>query len=568
MSDRYPSGTTMACLIVAALCLLSFHPIWQNTFVSWDDPAYVTDNPYVKSGLTLEGVRWAFTDTSLGMRIPVTWLSLMLDAQLYGIRYPGFALTNLLLHTATCILVFLLLFRTTSAWAPALMVAVLFAVHPLRVESVVWITERKDMLYGLFWFLAILAYVRFVRGESRRWYAMSLVLFLLSCLSKPMAVTLPAALLLLDYWPLGRLREHAGNSARALGRLVVEKVPYFLVAAPMALDTYYAHHGTGKPGDEWTWYQLAANSLVSHVAYIRKLFLPLDLAAFYPFRESVPVWQALAALAFLVGVTIAAWLLRKRLPFLLMGWLWYLATLFPVNGLAQAGVQGMADRFTYIPLLGLLVMLCYGLWSAVESSRAGRRALVGAFSLATACLVVLTVVQTGYWKNDYMLFSRSARVTDENYLAHHKLGYMAMEHGDLDVAKKHFEKLMEMAPKNAMSPYLMAQWNLRAGDREAAEQFFLRALALAPGWAAAHVNYANMLARQGRFAEAEPYYRRAIELDPDHPGWYRNLGMVLKQLGKNEQSEEFFRIAREKRSEEEGAPSLARWREMLEREGQ
>jgi len=372
------------CLLLAAATLLVYWPVKDFDFISYDDPLYVTDNRYVQKGLSPETVKWAFTDAvkKTNYWVPLTWLSILLDHELYGMHAGGYHLTNLFLHVLNTLLVFMVLRRLTGALWPSAFAAALFGLHPLHVESVAWVTERKDVLSTFFWLLTMLSYGGYVRRPGAGRYLLTFILFVLGMMSKPMLVTLPFALLLLDYWPLGRLEGEAWK--QRFFHLVWEKGPFFVVvmiAAVAAFVTQQAADAVKSLAAIPLGVRLA-NVLVAYVGYIGKMFWPVRLSFLYPHPGVLPVWQWAGALLILAGVTYGVLRYAKERPYLVVGWLWYLGTLFPVSGLVVIGPHAMADRYAYVPLMGLYVMAAWGL---AELFPKGRYQAAGLALAGVAC---------------------------------------------------------------------------------------------------------------------------------------------------------------------------------------
>ena len=491
-------------------------------FVNLDDPDYVTGNPHVRAGWTAEGVKWAFTSREAANWFPLTRLSHMLDAQVFGLRSGAHHLVNAGLGALAAMLLFAFLKRATGArWASAF-TAGLFVLHPLHVESVAWVAERKDVLSAVFWFLALWAYVQWARGGAREWYGLALAAFCCGWMAKPMIVTLPAVLLLLDAWPLGRLRP--------LGARLTEKIPFFAVSAAGAAVTYAAQRGSGAVRS------LAAfplglrveDALVSCFLYVEKTLWPTGLAAFYPYPRAVPIWEAAGAALFLAGVS--CWTAREygRRPYLAVGWCWYLIALLPVIGLVQVGAQARADRYMYVPMVGLSVMAAWGVRDAL---RAGPRWRVPAGVLAGVALLACGAAawtQTGYWENSGTLFRHALEVTGENYLAEHNLGVYLLERPDnLADATAHLEQAVRLNPASVRAHSDLGNALSRVPHRlEEAIGEYRAALRIDPDSPIPHNNLGNTLAQDGRLEEAIAEYQTALRLKPDYAEARANLAVA------------------------------------------
>jgi hypothetical protein len=430
---------------LALLTLAAFLPSLRNGFVNLDDALYVTNNRVVKLGLTWEGLAWVRTANVANNWHPLTMLSHMLDCEIFGVKAAGHHGTSLLLHLANVLLLFEVLRRMTGAPWRSAAAAGLFGLHPLRVESVAWVAERKDVLSAFFWILAMGAYGRYVREPSPKRYLLVVLAMALGLLSKPMVVTLPFALLLLDVWPLGRLRLDEAGWVRRLGRLTVEKIPLFALSAVASLVTIRYQTTSLVSLELMPWSLRLANAAVSYAAYLGKTVLPRNLAVFYPIPAAIPAGQVLGAAALILVLTaLAMWKARKA-PWFLVGWLWFLGTLVPVIGIVQVGRQAMADRYTYIPSIGLSLAICWGV-PAISASRRWRPALAGATVFALLTLTALTWIQVRYWSNSFTLFRHALAVTQGNYVAHVALAKSLAGQGDWAGAADEFRNALALRP--------------------------------------------------------------------------------------------------------------------------
>jgi tetratricopeptide (TPR) repeat protein len=513
----------------------------------------VAANAHVRQGMTLAGIEWAFTSTEAANWFPVTRLSYMLDDQLFGLSSGASHLVNLLLHALAAIALFAFLARATRARWPSAIVALLFTLHPLHVESVAWISERKDVLSAFFWFLGLFAYVRYAERPGVARYLVVTAWFVLGLMSKPMIVTLPFVLLLLDFWPLQR--------PLGLG-LLREKIPLFALSAIASLATYLAQRHSGAVG-EFGAVPLglrASNALVSYVTYIAKMFWPSGLAVFYPYPATIPPWQAALAAAALAAVTFAALRLWRRRPYLAVGWLWFLVTLLPVIGLVQAGGQARADRYLYVPMIGLAIALA---WGAADLLRRWPRVRLALAAAVLIACVPDTRAQLAYWQNSETLFRHALAVTAGNDVAEHNLGdYLSGIPGGLPEAIEHlqaslrlapnsakthtelgnalsrlpgrgseafaeYEAAVRLAPDSALSHDGLGSALAQAGRLQEAIGEYEAAQRLAPGSAIPHNNLGNALTRIGRVPEAISEYETALRLDPNSAEAHNNLGVVL-----------------------------------------
>ena len=526
--------------LLVALVIIVFWQTLGDPFSSYDDDKYVTANPHVQAGLTKESIVWAFTSAHASNWHPLTWISHMLDCQVYGMNPMGHHLTNLLFHIANTLLLFLVLSRMTkSIWRSAF-VAALFGIHPLRVESVAWVAERKDVLSTFFFMLTVLSYVWYVKRPNVGRYPLVLALFAFGLMAKPMLVTLPFILLLLDYWPLGRFQSKGKKAMEGSWtgwKLIWEKAPLFALSAASSVATYLAQRlgGAVRELDQYPLGIRVANTLVAYISYIRKMIWPSDLAVFYPHPgKGLPEWQVVGTGLLLAGIfvlVIRAW---RRRPYLAVGWLWYIGTLIPVIGLVQVGLQGMADRYSYVPLIGLFIMIAWGVPDLM--SRKGRAPRAGYLAvlagLAVCALTVCAWIQVGYWRGDVALFSHAIEVTRDNAIAHNNLGRALKIQGKFDEAFYHYREALRIAPRYADAQYNFANALMRRGKIDEAIAHYYEAIKLNPKSAEAHNNLANTLASQGRTEEAFQECQEAIRLKPDLAKAHNNLAIMHYAKGR------------------------------------
>jgi Flp pilus assembly protein TadD len=557
------------CVLLLVLVGWTFFTATENNFINFDDPLYVTANAHVQQGSTWENVRWAFCSATAGLWHPLTLLSHMLDVQLYGLKPGGHHLTNVLFHAANTILVFLILRRMTGTTEQSFFVAALFGVHPLHVESVAWVSERKDVLSTFFWLLTTWAYARYVEEPKFQkraaifFYTLALLLFCLGLMAKPMLVTLPCVLLLLDYWPLKRWE------SKGTRYLITEKVPFFLLAAVASAATVLIQKGANTVVSlaALPWSARVGNAFVSYARYLGKLFCPINLSVFYPYPDHWPLVTVTLAIALCIAISLLAILRRRQQPYLLVGWLWFLGTLVPVIGLLQVGEQSMADRYTYIPLVGLSVFFVWGMFALTQQQ--GRRQAFIPSIFATAAIIscaILAHEQVGQWKSSETLFRHAIAVTKNNYVAHgllgdaltrekrfdeaieqlqeasrlnpndaklhYRLGTGLENKGQLDGAINQYRETIKLDP-NCVDAYNKLGMALgRKGLLDEAIQQFQAALKLAPGFNDLHYNLGNALARTGRLSGAAEQFQEALKLKPDDAGAHNNLGVVLSRQGR------------------------------------
>ncbi len=476
--DHRTGDSAASIYVIIALTLTTFlscYPLLDCGFVNYDDPFYVTANNHVLSGLSPDSIRWAFGTFFNYNWHPATWLSHMLDVQLAGLNPAWHHLTSLLLHIANSGILFLILKRITGATAKSACVAALFALHPLHVESIAWVSERKDVLSTFFGFLAVAAYVLYAQSRRIRAYALCLLFFTIGLMAKPMLVTLPLVLLLLDYWPLWRIDNRAG-----LVKLVREKIPLFLPALISTVITWLAQQrGGAMPGDGFALIN-AGNAMISYAVYIKKMFLPIGLSVFYPFDiAAVSTGAVVTAIAVISGISVLVAVSAKQRPWLVTGWLWYIVTLLPVIGFIRVGQQALADRYTYIPLTGLFIIIVWGASEAAERLRVPRSVQIAVMAVILAGCSLLTYRQAGFWKDSITLFSHALTVTDSNWLAHKNLAAALAKRGDLEGALQHETETLRI--RADAGEYVSQGWlYLQLGRYPQAMASCSNALAIAP----------------------------------------------------------------------------------------
>lgn len=586
----------LVSVLLALAILAAYFPVAGLDFTNYDDPDYVTANPQVSAGLTWPGVAWAFGRAHASNWHPITWLSHMADCELFGLKPAGHHLTNLVLHAANSILLFLLLRSLTGACWRSAAVAALFALHPLHVESVAWVSERKDVLSAFFGFLCLWTYACFARSRSEAvnsttavrsaprhrslWYALALVFFALGLMSKPMLVTWPCVMLLLDYWPLRRL-EPLGDrpQLRTLRGLVIEKAPFFALSMVSCVVTILAQKAGGAVAslERWPLTERVCNAVVSYVRYIGRMVWPADLAVVYPLSGQWPVALVALAIGVLAGVSLLALRQRARRPWLLAGWAWYLGTLVPVIGLVQVGRQAMADRYTYLPAIGLFLMLAWGVAEFTGSAR-GRRVLAGLLAAGAlfACAMA-TQRQVRYWQDSETLFRHALAATPKNFIACNQLGLYCASQRQMEAAREwyqqaltinrryqyswnnlgcvltelgkddeaiaHFETALRLDPTLVSAHNSLGATLLKQGRTEEALRHFLEAVRLQPGNAQAHFNVGSALAAKNQAAQAIDHFRRALQLNPRWADAYNNLAFLQAQAGNPGEAVRAFKAA-------------------------
>lgn len=564
-------------LIVAAIVLSVCAVYWQVRhfgFINYDDNLYVTQNPAVFRGLSWSSMVWAFTQEHASNWHPITWMSHMLDCQLFGLNAGAHHLVNVAFHCANAVLVFLVLRSMTARMWSSAFVAGLFALHPLHVESVAWISERKDVLSTLFWLLTLAAYVRYVRRGGAGTYLLLILAFAFGLMSKPMLVTLPFTLLLFDYWPLARF----DGATRKTRSLIIEKIPLLLLSAVSSAVTFAAQLKEAvAPVNELSVAQRLVNALTAYVDYVIMMFWPTKLAILYPLSVEIRVWKLVTAIVFLIGFSLAAYQSRRSRPYLLVGWLWYLGTLVPVIGLVQVGNQSLADRYTYVPLIGIFIIIAWGAAEIAPKLKIPRALVASVGCLALVTCAGTTWKQAAYWKDSATLFQRALAVTKNNSVlmnnlgatlaalgrlddaialynealrlnpdyanAHNNLGVALVSLGRVDEALVHYDSALRLNPDY---PEVLGNIGLalqKKGRLPEAVEYFRRALHVSPSSAEAHANLGLALASQGNNAEAASEYEAALALRPAFVDVHNNYGVLLKEIGRNDAGIEQFRRA-------------------------
>jgi tetratricopeptide (TPR) repeat protein len=484
--------------------------VGNHAFLNYDDNVYVTSNPNVAGGITGKGIVWAFTSFDASNWHPLTWLSHMVDAELFGMDPRGHHLTSVAIHALSTVLLFLLLLRITGLLWRSSCVAVLFAIHPLHVESVAWVAERKDVLSAFFWFLTLLLYSTYVARQKRAFYLLALVSFVLGLMAKPMLVTLPVVMLLLDYWPLDRYRTKEQSDGRLSGRiaplkaLVREKIPFFACAFASSITTIFAQRSDGaiKSLGAIPVPLRVENSLISYVAYIGNIIWPDDLAILYPIPPSYPFWQVICSLLVLLLISMATVRARHRFPYLAVGWIWFIATLIPVIGLIQVGVQSMADRYTYIPSVGLFIMAFWGIPDLLAGFTCRRAILILLAGAVISAKAAVTWQQLGHWRDDFSLYRQALKVTADNYVIHNNLGIALANNWNLDAAIREFREALRINPNYSEAHYNLGIALAMKGDLDTAIGEFREALRIHPGDARANYNLGVALEQKRQLLEA------------------------------------------------------------------
>jgi Tfp pilus assembly protein PilF len=544
---------TVICLFLVVATLAVYWQVLDNDFVDYDDNDYVTENIRVHKGVTFDSLTWAFTSSHAANWHPITWVSHMFDCQLYGLNPSGHHLTSLLFHVVNTLLLLLIFVRMTGALWQSSFVAALFALHPLHVESVAWVAERKDVLSTFFMMLTVWAYILYVeKGEAKR-YLLAVLFFMLGLMSKPMLITLPFILLMLDFWPLERLclirdtrnvvtGQHT-NERLDIFRLLWEKIPFFVLAVGSSVVTFIVQERDGAVQllKTFSLQTRIINAFVSYTEYIVNMVWPVKLAVLYPHPgNSLPLWKGIVAGLALVLITVLVIRKARKIPYITVGWLWYVVTLIPVIGIVQVGLQAMSDRYTYVTLIGLFVIIAWGA-NDLLSKWSHRKMWLGTLAaILLPVLMVLTWKQVQYWENSITLFKHTLKHTSNNLLVHNYLGTTLGMQGRTEEAIEHYLQAVRLKPD-----YVEAHNNLgialgMQGRTEEAIEHFLKVSQLKPDDARVHNNLGNALGMQGRTEEAIEHFLKALQLKPDYAGAHNNLGIALGVQGRTEGAIEHF----------------------------
>lgn len=538
------SPVKLICVILGVITFALYLPTLRHEFIAYDDQQYVYENLNVSSGLSWKGLLWSF-GYHAGNWHPLTWLSHMLDCQLYGLNPAGHHLTNVLLHTANTIFLFLFLLRMTSnSWGSAF-VAALFGWHPLHVESVAWVAERKDLLCAFFWMLTLWAYANYAPSSGAppaktrtSWYVTALSTFTLAIMSKPMAVTLPFVLLLLDFWPLNRFATN--ERKQAISRLLLEKAPFFILAAAACFLTLGAQEQAivstaGLSATQRVWHALAA-----YAHYIGAMVFPRGLSIYYPYIIELPVGRIVLAGLLSLTITIVALRLVRTRPQIIMGWFWYLGTLVPVIGLVQVGDQAWADRYTYLPLIGLFIPV---VWIAMEALQHRPKLLVGLATATSLALLTGTSLQLRHWRNTRTLFTHAAKVVPDNYMAITMIGSILAREGKLDEAMEHYQRALRIKPGFPEAHFFLGNALDQKGDLDQAIAEYRQALWFKPFMETPHVLLGIALGKKNRLQEATQHLLEAIKINPDSSVAHNSLARIRHMTGELDEAIEHYTIA-------------------------
>ncbi|HUN54675.1 MAG TPA: tetratricopeptide repeat protein [Smithella sp.] len=565
-------------IVYIVLTLITLAVFWQVTlydFITFDDPVYITQNSHIQSGITWNGFCWALGTRYYSLWHPLVWLSFMFDYQLHGLNAGGYHVTNLILHILSTLLLFWLFNRMTGAIWRSAFIAAFFALHPLHVESVAWISERKDVLSAFFWMLTLCLYVYYTGKPVIKRYLLVLFSYVLALMSKPMVVTLPVIMILLDYWPLGRLgfRNNANNlkdvmhaspnqerqktnskkeslkenispfnklkssetgfTAIRHGSLPLwEKIPFFVLSAVIVIVMLYAPDTPPERG--FSFVSRLANAPVSFMSYLGKIFWPHDLSIFYPFTDQLPLLQVWGCLLLIIVISVLVILMMKKLPYLFVGWLWYAITLLPVIKIIQVGNDAMADRYTYLPSIGIAIALSWGVPFLFKKEDTRKRFLFPAGTAILAIFAILTWQQCGYWKNSIELFSHALQVTKDNYLAHNNIGFALVTEGRIEEAIDHYNKAIVIKQNSADNYNNRGAAFDKLGQHQRAIEDYDRAIDLKPDYAEAYFNRGNVYGELGKYQQAVENYNHAILLKPDYLQAYGNRAVAYLNQGNME----------------------------------
>jgi Tfp pilus assembly protein PilF len=516
------------CICIAGLTWLVFGQTLRHDFVNYDDPGYVYENTRITSGLSISGIAWAFTHIHSMNWHPLTTISHMLDCRLYGLKAGDHHLTNVLLHIAAAMLLFLALLQMTGAVWRSAFVAAVFAIHPLHVESVAWIAERKDVLSGVFFMLTLLIYVHYTRAPSLGRYLAMVLVFVLGLMSKPMLVTLPFLLLVLDYWPLGRIGDPISGTGSRLSMRVLEKIPLIALSAVSSVVTFLAQKGAVGWTEQLPVATRISNAIVSYIAYGWQMLWPARLAVFYPHPEHrLPLWVIISSLLLLLSITAIAIALRRQRPYLMTGWLWYLGMLVPVIGLVQVGWQGRADRYTYLSQIGLYIAITWAVIDLTALWRHQRTILRIVAILIIGVLSLRAWVQTSYWRDSETLFRHALAVTVNNDVAENNLGIVFLRQGKVDEAISLLQAAVHLRPDNSPAQENLAKALLQKGQVADALIHYRKLLDLQPDNIEVHNIVGTVLTQQGRVGEGVQEWQKVLAIQPDNGNAMSNLAWIF-----------------------------------------
>lgn len=531
-----------ACLFLVISILFVYWQVRNFSFVNFDDRQYVTQNYYVQAGLTLKSIRWSLTAIQASNWHPLTWLSHMLDCQIYGLNPGHHHMTNVLFHMLNSLLLFFIFKRISGSLWKSAFVAALFALHPLHVESVAWVAERKDVLSTFFWMLTLWFYADYIESSRFDKYLLVILFYILGLMAKPMLVTVPFVLLLLDYWPLKRFQLKSSDHAKTAKQkffhfgLIREKIPLFLLSSASCVITFLVQKSGGAVNSLTVvpFHVRIANALLSYISYIGKMFWPHNLAVLYPFQMSIALWKSIGAGLLLILISLLVFRMLKSKPYLAVGWFWYLGTLVPVIGIVQVGSQALADRYTYVPLIGIFIMITWGISDWISKKHYGKIGLFIASASILSILMITSRMQVKYWSNSVTLFEHAIHVTGDNSIAQLNLGEALAEEGNIEKAVGHYKTALKLKPNLTAANLNIGVYFRKEGKLDEAVKHFSKALNGNSHSAAALNEIGDTLGKKGDISGAAKYYLEAIRINPGYAKAYNNLGVIMAGRNKVE----------------------------------
>jgi protein O-mannosyl-transferase len=540
----------LICIVLSATLLVVYWQVQDYDFIGYDDNVYVLNNNHVCGGFSIDNIFWALKDTHLGIWHPLTWWSHILDWALFKSNSGGHHWTSLIIHIVNTLLLFTVLNRMTGEMGKSAFVAVLFALHPLNVESVAWVAERKNVLSAFFWMLTIWFYVFYAERPGYLRYLLVLFIFSIGLMAKPMLVTLPFVLILLDYWPLGRFRlksRDENNSkqkcesvtkyleVRPIARLIVEKIPFFVLSLITSAITIFAAKSIDslKPFESFPLSGRFANALIGYVTYLEKMFWPHNLSVFYPYRKTFCIGYILFSSLIVIFITIAVFRKFRKYPYLAIGWLWYMLTLFPVIGIVQVGSQSMADRYAYLPLIGLFIIIAWGVPDLFSKLPYKKSFLILLGGVCVCAITYCTWHQIQYWQNSMTLFRHALDVTENNHVAHHVLGNIMFDYGEFDKAEAHITEAVRIKPDDSRAHNDLGIVYMYMDRLDDALRHFERSVMLNPKNKKAHNNMGIVLSYRERLKEALNHFEEALTIDPDYHLAQGNRRITLQKINEN-----------------------------------
>jgi len=530
ISNKYPNSDIIAALIFLAVHIIALYwRVYGYDFVSLDD-SFIYENPHLKDGLSISNITWAFSNYTASLWIPVTWISFFLDYEIYGMNPGGYHITNVILHIFNTLLLFVILYQITQKKWQSFFVAALFSCHPIHVESIAWITERKDVLSTFFLMLFLYTYLQYTKKENFVKYLTALFFFLLGLMSKPMLVTVPIVLILLDFWPLSRFKKTSKL------RIFLEKIPFLYFSFMVSAVTIFIQAKTGAlvPLDSINLINRIENAVSSYIAYLVQLFLPINLVVVYPYEQYFSFWEVFTKFAIFVAITTVFYRLHRKHPYLIVGWLWYVISLLPVIGIFQSGAQSHADRFVYIPFIGIYIILAWGTPHFLKVLKTPRVISTIIFFIVLPVLSTMTWFQVGYWKNSNTLYAHTLEVTKNNWLIHNNYGKVLEEQGRKKEATQYFENAMQIKPELPV-PHLNLANNLyRLGKISEAEKHYKETIEVSNDnelTAKAHNRLAFIYQMQRKNSKAIKHYKEALRIKPDEVKALNNLAILYAQMG-------------------------------------